>query len=143
MRKTCVLAMALALSGIAGAALADGPSGSHEEDLVCDPTTGVCTTQWDNQVTCGTGTDVAGANVYAGSNGIEVCNDNADLPMQGRVIVTSDDGGYIAADGDADNAPEAQGWLRIDQGGIRCGDPTGNLDSTHPGAGDTQDDCGQ
>lgn len=132
----------IGLMGLAGTALADGPSGSHEEDNVCDPVTGVCSDVWDNQVTCGAGTQAGGATVYAGPNGVEVCNDDADLPIQGRAIATTDDGGYIAADGDADNAPEAQGWIRVDQNGVRCGDPTGNLDSTHPGTADGQDDCG-
>ena len=141
-RKPLVLLAAAAVFGIAGPALADGPSGSHEEDTVCDPVTGVCSEVWDNQVSCGAGTDVGGATVYAGPNGVEVCNDDADLPIQGRAIATSDDGGYIAADGDADNATEAQGWVRVDQSGVRCGDPAGSLDATHPGAGDTSEHCG-
>lgn len=153
---------ALALAA-AGPALAHGPSGSHEEDPVqrciddatgqevprnadgtCpDGSTDTTFIVYDNQVACGSGTDVAGVSVYAGPNGVEACNDDADLPAQGRIIATTDDGGYVAADGDADNPTEAQGWIRVDQSGVRCGDTAGNLDSTHPGPEDGQDDCGQ
>ena len=149
MRKlTLTAGLALAL-GLGGSALADGPGGSHEEDLVCDEF-GNCTTQWDNQVTCGTNNDVGGTDVYAAENGVEVCSDSADLPIQGRIIATTDDGGYVAADGDGDNPEEAQGWARLDGSGARCGDiatdddtPAGNADATHPTTEDTQEDCDQ
>lgn len=109
------------------AASANGPSGSSESN---------------NQVSCGAGTATAVAVVYAGTNGVEVCNDGTTLPLQGRVIATTDQGGYVAADGDAGNPAQAQGWIRIDATGVRCGDSAGGLDSTNPGANDTKEDCG-
>lgn len=126
------------------------------------------TTVYENNVTCGTpdadGGDVPdvdgpAGNVYttgdpaAQSGGIEVCADGSDevTVVEGRVIAegSAADGGYVAADGDQDNAsvdPALAGWARVDvdSGGatVRCGDDAGNLDATHPGPEDGQDDCG-
>jgi len=85
-------ASAAAILFLAGPALADGPSGSHEEDVVCD-------------------------------------------------------GVSAAADGDASNPNEqSQGYARVDAGTggvtVTCGDPEGDLDSTHPGGTDGQGHCG-
>jgi hypothetical protein len=125
----------LVLGLAAGPAFGHGPSGSHEEDG--------SPAAWDNQVTCGAGTSTPVGVVYAGQNGAEVCNDGRGaVPVQGRIIVTSDQGGYVAADGDADNAPEAQGWIRVDGNGVRCGDEAGRRDATHPTSADTMEDCG-
>ena len=115
-------------------ALADGPSGSHEEDG--SPAV------WDNQVTCGSGTNTPVATVYAGTNGVEVCNDGGPLPIQGRFIATTEQGGYVAADGDSSNPGQAAGWVRVDRSGVRCGDDTGRRDATHPTSVDTVQDCG-
>jgi hypothetical protein len=136
MRKLILIIGVLAMA--ATPVLADGPSGSHEEDTVDG------TTVYDNNVSCGGGEATPAGTIYAGDNGVEVCNDGSGaLPLQGRIIATSDDGGYIAADGDRDNSPEqAQGWVRLDSGGVRCGDSAGNNDATHPTAADTSEDCG-
>ena len=165
-RMLVVLLGVLAMMGLAGPALADGPSGSHEEDPVTtctdpnDPST--CTTQdqWDNDVTCGDGeavaTPVGTAVVYGLPSGapssagaLEVCSDDGSV-VQGRVIASGDattQSGYIAVDGDKDNQPtQAQGFARV--GGsaagltVQCGDDAGAKDSTHPGATDGQEDCG-
>lgn len=133
MRKLAMLVGLLALA--AAPAVADGPSGSHEEDG--SPAV------WDNQVTCGSGTETPAAVIYAGPNGVEVCNSGGPVPVQGRVIATTEQGGYIAADGDANNSPEqAQGWVRVDSNGVRCGDSAGRKDATHPTSADTVEDCG-
>lgn len=134
MRRFLLLLLGALLLTVAPA-LADGPSGSHEEDG--SPPT------WDNQVTCGAGTATPVGVIYAGPNGVEVCNGGSGvIPLQGRVIATTDDGGYIAADGDADNPAEARGWIRVDSSGVRCGDDAGRLDATHPTSADTMEDCG-
>ena len=167
MRRTLVvLGAALVMWGVAGPALAHGPSGSHEEDPVTtctdpsDPTT--CTTQdqWDNDVTCGEGQAAAtplgtvvvygipdGAPSSAGA--LEVCSDDSAV-VQGRIIAAGDattQSGYIAVDGDKDNQPaQAQGFARVegDATGLtaRCGDDAGAKDATHPGTSDGQEDCG-
>lgn len=113
-------------------AFAHGPSGSNEGDG-----------SGSNNVTCGSGTSTPAGVVYAGSNGAEVCNDGGGaVPLQGRIIATSDQGGYIAADGDKDNAAQAQGWIRVDGSGVRCGDDAGPRDATHPTSADMMADCG-
>jgi hypothetical protein len=131
MRKL-LFAGALAVSLAVVPALGDGPSGSHEEDG----------TTWDNQVTCGSGVNTPVATVYAGTNGVEVCNDSGPLPIQGRAIVTTEQGGYAAADGDSSNPGQAAGWVRVDRSGVRCGDDSGRRDATHPTSVDTVQDCG-
>jgi hypothetical protein len=117
-----------------------------------DPVTGAGT----NQVDCGgpsnnlvPGAPVTIAGEQTGTGGaLVVCNDSASLPIQGRVILTGDtSGGYIAADGDADNTqdPKAAGFVRADIGanpGVRCGDPAGNLNAENPGPTDDSSQCG-
>jgi hypothetical protein len=133
MRKLALVAI-LALAAAPSISGAHGPSGSHEEDG--SPAV------WDNQVSCGNGTDTPAATLYAGTNGVEVCNDGAVVPVQGRVIATTDDGGYVAADGDNNNPGQAAGWARVDSSGVRCGDDNGRRDATHPTSADTVEDCG-
>jgi len=135
MRKLMLVAVLFLVLGTAPA-LADGPSGSREENA--DGT-------FDNDVQCGSGTATpVGGVVYAGPNGAEVCNDGGTIPIQGRIIVTTDQGGYVAVDGDRDNpgAEQTKGWIRVDGSGVRCGDDAGRRDSTHPGSEDTAEDCG-
>ena len=56
------------------------------------------------------------------SGQVVVCNQGGPIPVQGRVMCAgftspidgSSQGGYIAADGDADNYPKARGWARVD-----------------------------
>lgn len=99
----------------------------------------------ENQVDCNeqTSQDAGGlAFVYAGGNGAEVCADDAsEAPADGRLIVTSDDGGYVGADGDNTNSEPANGYARLDQSGPHCGDET-NQDSTAAQTDNTGDDCG-
>ncbi|MDQ1403534.1 MAG: hypothetical protein QOG03_1850 [Actinomycetota bacterium] len=99
-------AAAMLLSG-AGAALANGPSGSTEDST--------------NNVSCG-GTRTPAGTAYAGANGAEICNDGAGAPIQGRIIVSVNGAGsYAAADGDANNNSNATGWSRLDSSGPHCG----------------------
>lgn len=132
MRRIAFLVATVALVLAVAPALAHGPSGSYEENG----------TTWDNQVTCGGGTRTPAGVIYAGSNGAEVCNDGGVVPVQGRLIATTDQGGYVAADGDANNPGQAAGWFRIDGSGVRCGDDAGRRDATHPTSADTVQDCG-
>jgi hypothetical protein len=112
-------------------------------------------TTYTNQVDCGDTNQLpAGPVVVNGQqNGaggeLAVCQETADLPVQGRVMAAGDatSGGYVAADGDADNAPEqATGWARVDVSTagvtVRCGDDAGNLAADHPSEVDGQEDCG-
>lgn len=161
MRKLLIaLSVIGLLGGLAGPALGHSANGSHEEDTVDDETV------FDNQVTCAEpdadGGDVPDVVTPIGglyttgspedaSGGVEVCaDDDTESPvLQGRILVegSADGGGFVAADGDADNPEEnSQGWARVDVSGdgveIRCGSVDGNLDATHPGPEDTQDECG-
>jgi hypothetical protein len=122
MKRTLLFAVAVVLS--ASPAFATGPSGSTEG--------GPGSSSYNN-VSCGSGTSVAGVVLYAGANGAEVCNDGkSPVPVQGRVIASTDQGGYIAADGDKDNTQNAylQGYLRIDRNGPHCGKPGNVEDAT-------------
>lgn len=133
-------ALGLALGGVA---FADGPSGStehHEDEEGNDVFT--------NDVECDGGEATPVGHVYAADNGVEVCNDGQGgevTPVQGRIIVTNEDGGYIAADGDKDNVFAGDdtftGYIRIDGDGIHCSGPddTSAPHSGTPGDGST---CG-
>lgn len=80
--------------------------------------------------------------LYAGQNGVEACADgSSQLPADGRVFATTDQGGYVAGDGDADNAAPANGYARLDGSGIHCGDES-NQDSTADQTSNTAEDCG-
>ncbi|MEY2478633.1 MAG: hypothetical protein QOG87_3948 [Actinomycetota bacterium] len=153
MRRYAIVAVMAAVMMLfgAGSALA-GVAGTSEPRTAPDPVTGE--TEPTNQVSCGTGTAQAGPVVVATAGdpatggAIVVCNESADLPIQGRVIGSGGtSGGWVAADGDADNTQneKAQGWARADVNGdgvqVRCGDPNGDLDSENPGATDTQEQC--
>ena len=121
MRKLMLVGAALGMSLSAGPVFANGPSGSTESG---------------NEVSC-RGTGAPAANVYAGLNGVEACSDDG-LPLDGRIIVSLE-GGYAAADGDASNPAELQGWARLDAGGVSCGGATnGDWDSTDGGGGSCQ-----
>jgi hypothetical protein len=135
----------------AGAALAD-VAGTREGTVQPDPNQ---PPQGTNQVECGSGTVAAGPAVIAtegdpaaASGALVICNESSDLPIQGRVIASgSSSGGYVAADGDADNPDEkSQGFARVDINGdgvtVTCGDPAGNLNAETPGPTDSQDQCG-
>jgi hypothetical protein len=158
------------LFGPAGWAFAAGPSGSTEcaladddcdgsidEDGVDgsdndgdgavdeDPAGDAADDPGENQVDCNESTseDVGGAFfLYAGANGVEACaDDSSQVPVDGRIILTNDQGGYASADGDASNDPSAQGYARIDGDGVHCGDLTNEDSTAADQSGNTQDDC--
>ena len=169
-RAVLLLVVLLGALGMSAPALA-GPSGSsecHVYDDDCDgridedPANGIDDDgdgavdedpQGDtsahprkNQVDCdeGSSTDVGGLFfLYAGSNGAEACaDDDSSLPIDGRVIATTEQGGYVAADGDNSNPEPANGYVRIDGGLVHCGDDA-NQDSTAADqSGNTVEDCG-
>lgn len=135
MRKILVAAMTAGLLAVAAPAFA-GPGGTSENS--------------SNQVNCNSGTAtgqqqrVPGSGIWVKADGSQsspqsggalvVCNDaptnnGVPVPIQGRVIASGGtSGGYVAADGDADNPTEAEGWARIDLGtspAVRCGGAEG------------------
>jgi hypothetical protein len=148
-----LIALLLALFGGTGAVLAEGPSGSdecHIQDDDCDgaidedsgdPPGDALDDPGENQVACADGQDVNGIKVYADSGGAEACSDASETGPEGRIIVSSDQGGYVAADGDADNPEPANGYARLDSDGLHCGDES-NEDSTQADqTQNTQEDC--
>jgi hypothetical protein len=119
LRAKLVVAFVIAFALVPSVAWANGPSGSTEKN---------------NTVKCGEGTDYPTGRAYAGANGVEICSDDNASP-DGRIIV-SFDGQYAAADGDKDNGA-ASGFARVDSSGVSCSTPQ-KQDST-AGPGDT---CG-
>jgi hypothetical protein len=119
----------------------DDGDGAVDEDPVGDAADDPA----ENQVDCNeqTSTDVTGlAKLYAGANGVEVCaDDGSQFPVDGRATVTTDQGGYAAIDGDNSNPAPGNGYARLDQGGLHCGDET-NQDSSADQSGNTAQDCG-
>lgn len=118
----------------------DDGDGSIDEDGAGD----AADDAGENQVNCNeqTSEDVAGAQLYAGSNGVELCNEGGLAgAIEGRAIATTDQGGYIAIDGDGTNPAPGNGYARVDQSGFHCGDES-NLDSGASQGGNTQEDCG-
>jgi hypothetical protein len=121
-KKIALLPFSLVLA--AGLAHATGPGGSSE---------GAPKTKTYNNVRCGRGTNAGGFVVHASSAGVEACNSGAaKVPVQGRVMVANQQGGYVAADGDRDNRQNAylQGYVRIDRAGAHCGKQKNVEDST-------------
>jgi hypothetical protein len=120
----------------------DDGDGSVDEDPVGD----AADDAGENQVDCNedTSEDVAGAQLYVAENGAELCNEGgfAAPIVEGRIVATTDDGGYLAIDGDGSNTAPADGYIRLDQGGVYCGDATANQDSGADQTGNTQEDCG-
>jgi hypothetical protein len=97
----------------------------------------------ENQVDCNEDSSVAEApiNVYAGTNGVEVCDDDSTTPIDGRVIVDFDEG-YAAIDGDGSNPGPSSGYARLDPDGPHCGDDAHNQDSGADQSENAEDDCG-
>jgi hypothetical protein len=99
----------------------------------------------ENQVNCNeqTSTSVAGVSyLYVGANGVEGCaDDTSALPVDGRATATTDQGGYAAIDGDNSNPGVSNGYARVDQGGVHCGNTT-NQDSGADQSSNTSADCG-
>ena len=164
MQRTRLLVLVFSLTAFMAmsVARADGPGGSSEHQTQCkgrNSTGGPsrpgderrCQTVYTNNVTCGDNVDVAGLDVFLGPGGAEVCNDDDDLPLQGRVMVSVDAGsgsGFAGADGDADNPVPADGWIGVstDSGTpLACGQrgpdgtPTSSLD--HANENDDVGDC--
>lgn len=145
--RLLVLVGLVAVVAIGANAYADGPGGSTEHHEGCiDDTTGEevaknpdgscpegssAATINDNDVTCGSDDDVAGLDVSASSAGVEACNDDADVPLQGRIMAASDpanQSGYAGADGDKDNVVPLDGWLGLStESGtiVACGEREG------------------
>jgi hypothetical protein len=141
MKKLLAVLGVTALSALAlGANAFAGPQSTEPLDADGNPT---------NQVDCGAPTaDLTVGQVNAGgdpaSGGyVEVCNDGTDGPVQGSIYAEgSASGGSVAADGDADNPAEAQGWARAGtDGSIGCG-PEGSTDSRTDGGSADLANCG-
>jgi hypothetical protein len=119
----------------------DDGDGSVNED----PTGDAADDAGENQVDCNedASQDVAGAQLYAGDNGAELCNEGgfAAPIIEGRAIATTDDGGYLAIDGDNDNTAPLNGYARFDESGPHCGNTT-NQDSGSAQDANTEADCG-
>jgi hypothetical protein len=119
----------------------DDGDGAVDEDAAGD----AADDPGENQAVCSaSSTGVNGVfQLYAGANGVEACaDDGSSLPIDGRAFVTTDQGGYAAIDGDNTNAEPANGYARVDQTGVHCGNP-GNQDSTaEDQSGNTAADCG-
>jgi hypothetical protein len=99
----------------------------------------------ENQVDCNedASQDVGGVTyLYVAENGVEGCaDDGSQLPIDGRAAVTTDDGGYATADGDNSNPEPINGYARVDQNGVHCGDEE-NQDSGADQSSNTPEDCG-
>ena len=139
MKKLLAVLGVTALSALAlGANAFAGPQSTEPLDADGNQT---------NQVDCGEPTADAGiAQVNAGGDPVsggyvEVCNDGTEGPVQGSIYAEgSASGGSAAADGDADNAAEAQGWARAGtDGSITCGDET---DTDSRDGGGSMENCG-
>ena len=141
MRKLIIAGLTAGVMTLAAPAFAGtGPGGTSEGQNPDGSET--------NQLDCGTqGRDVNGISVIgldgapSGASGsLVVCNDDADYPIQGRVIASGDAAtqeGYVTADGDADNAEQGQGYARVSGGGAECGDvPSGDTDAANTGEGE-------
>lgn len=120
----------------------EDPADDDGDGLVDEDPVGDATDDGENEVTCGDGEDVAGVIVYTdGESSLEACNDGGNpAAPQGRVIATTQDGGYLAIDGDASNPAPANGYARVDEGGVHCGDAN-NQDATADQSENTVEDC--
>jgi hypothetical protein len=172
MRRAAVLLIAvIGALGMSGPALAEGPSGSSECHLAdddCDgridedPVNGIdddgdgrvdedpggnaSDHPRKNQVDCaeGSSTDVGGLFfLYAGTNGAEACaDDGSSLPIDGRAVVTTEQGGYAAVDGDNSNPEPANGYVRVDGNLVHCGSEANQDSTAQDQSGNGIEDCG-
>ena len=98
----------------------------------------------ENQVNCNesSSTDAGGVGyVYAGTDGAEVCaDDTSAAPVDGSATIDADDG-YVAIDGDNSNPAPANGYARLDDSGVHCGDEN-NQDASADQTENTSSDCG-
>lgn len=148
MRRLLIGIMSAFLLALGAPAFAaDGPAGTSEEGNQLD-----CGAPGDTDVDAGNGVMVKTEGDQAApqdGGAVVVCNDGTDVPVQGRVMgAGGTEGGYVAADGDADNSPEqAQGWARVDVSptgpAAGCGDTTtGDTDAANPAGALSTDTCG-
>lgn len=118
----------------------DDNDGLIDEDPVGDATDN----DGENEVDCseGSSTDVGGvAYVYAGSDGAEVCaDDSSAFAIDGSATIDTEEG-YVAIDGDNSNAVPLNGYVRVDESGVHCGDEN-NQDSGAAQGENTSSDCG-
>lgn len=100
----------------------------------------------ENQVDCNeeSSQDVGGLFfLFVGESGVESCaDDGSQLPVDGRAIVTSDQGGYASIDGDNNNPPPLNGYARVDEGGFHCGDENNQDSTSEDQSENTSEDCG-
>jgi hypothetical protein len=79
--------------------------------------------------------------VYAGANGVETCADEGSaIPIDGTAYVDIQNR-YAAIDGDNSNSAPANGYARLDQNGLHCGDDN-NQDASADQTNNTAEDCG-
>jgi hypothetical protein len=122
----------------------DVPDDDNDGKIDEDPPGDALNDAGENQVDCNEqGSTVPGApvTVYAGTNGVELCDDNSTTPIDGRIVIDFNDK-YVAIDGDNSNPAPGNGYARLDQGGVHCGDDAENQDSGANQSGNAQDDCG-
>ena len=158
MKRRLKLAMSLLLATL----MLAGPVAAHDFTGSEERKNSRGKTVYTNNVRCNrkATADAGGVKVYHSqtgttSGGIGVCNDGTGplgsvAPIQGRAVAKgSTSGGAVYADGDRNNPNEqSQGFARADgkfngtAPTVRCGDPKGRKDATHPTPADKQDDCG-
>jgi hypothetical protein len=122
----------------------DVPDDDGDGKINEDPPGNAVNNPTENQVDCNeqnSQVSQQGINVYAGANGLEVCDDGGTTPIDGRVIVSKD--GYASIDGDNSNPGAGNGYARVDQNGPHCGNEA-NQDSSASQSGNSnaQADCG-
>jgi hypothetical protein len=131
----------------AGDANGDGNADDDGDGLVDEDAAGdAADDPGENQVDCNEAgsQNVGGVTyLYVGANGVEGCaDDGSQLPIDGRAIATTDQGGYASIDGDNSNPAPSNGYARADGSGVHCGN-TVNQDSTAADqSGNTSADCG-
>jgi hypothetical protein len=119
----------------------DDPDDDGDGSVDEDPAGDALDDSGENQVACADGQDVNGIKVYGDESGAEVCSDASETGPEGRIIVSGDQGGYVAADGDNTNPEPVNGYARLDSDGLHCGDDS-NQDSTQSDQSqNTQEDC--
>lgn len=131
MRKLLIAAVAAGLLAVVAPAFADvaGTGEGTDNNVNCDNS---ATAQRQNVPQTGIWVAANGSQTAPQNGGaLVLCNEGggpAPSPIQGRIIASGNtSGGYVAADGDRDNAAQAQGWARADVSAagpkVRCGGP--------------------
>lgn len=130
-----VASLFLAPTALAGHG-SSSPNGSHED-------------QATGEVTCGEGGNDVGplGKLYVNERGVEFCSDDdqgvvpGDHAADGRIIVTDDQGGYVAADGDPSNSEETDGWIRLDGDGFKACSTSGDPEPEDNTGDSTAESC--